>query len=311
MIKLSIMKEIKNVLICGIGAVGSIYADKISKSSAVLKILVDKNRLEKYTKSPKVFNGKPLILDYILPENTDFKADLIIVATKYDGLADIVRNIKNFVKDDTIILSLLNGVTSEEIIAKTYGWKHTLISYFIGHSAMRQGNIITHDGAGDIVFGVKDNQLTDASDIEILKAFFEKVGVTYRIPHDMLRAYWLKFMLNVSSNQPSAILHLTFGQMQNSKNFLDFSKKIMEEVRLIAQAEGVQNTESMIDEAFKSFNKMLPEGKTSMLQDIEAGRKTEVEIFASTVIDFGKKHNIPTPYNIVLKDMIEIIQENF
>ena len=74
------MNEIKNVLICGIGAIGSIYADKISTyDNENLKILVDKNRLDKYIKFPKIFNGKELKLNYILPENVDFKADLIIL----------------------------------------------------------------------------------------------------------------------------------------------------------------------------------------------------------------------------------------
>ena len=305
------MKDIKNVLICGIGAVGSIYANKINNSNANLKILVDKKRLDNYTKNPKIFNGKPLNLDYILPDDKNFKADLIIIATKFDGLSDAIENIRNFVKEDTIIISLLNGVTSEEIIAKTYGWKHILLSYFIGHSAMRSGNIITHDGTGDIVFGIKDPALTDINDIDTVKIFFDKTGITYKIPDDMLHAYWLKFMLNVSSNQPSAILKMTFGQMQNNKKFIEFSKKVMAEVQAVAKAEGVKNTQTMTDEAFKSFMKMIPEGKTSMLQDIEAERKTEVEMFAGTMIELGKKHNIPTPYNIVLKDMIEIIQENF
>ncbi len=305
------MKEIKKVLICGIGAVGSIYADKINNSDAELKVLVDEKRLDKYLKNPKVFNEKPLNLDYILPETNDYKADLVIIATKFDGLFDAVKNIKNFIKEDTIIMSLLNGVTSEEIIAKKYGWRHTLLSYFIGHSAMRSGNVITFDGVGDIVFGIKNSEITDINDIERVKAFFDNAGITYKTPTDMLRAYWLKFMLNVSSNQPSAILKMTFGQMQQSPKFIEFAKEIMNEVKEIAKAEGVNNTETMIDEALTSFHKMIPEGKTSMLQDIEARRKTEVEIFASTVIELGKKHNIPTPYNMVLKDMINILQENF
>ena len=105
-----------------------------------MRVLVDEDRLEKYKKSPKVFNGKPLNFNYILPNATDYKADLIIIATKFDGLCDAIKNIENFVKEDTIILSLLNGVSSEELIAKKYGWKHIPISYFIGHSAMRDGN---------------------------------------------------------------------------------------------------------------------------------------------------------------------------
>ncbi len=304
------MKDIKNVLICGIGAVGSIYANKINEyDSNCLKVLVDKKRLENYTKSPKIFNGKPLNFNYILPENNDYKADLIIIATKFDALNDVIKNIKNFVKEDTIIMSLLNGVTSEEIIAQEYGWTHTLLSYFIGHSAMRAGNNITYDGIGKIVFGIKENAGTNIEDVQTVKNFFDKANIVYEIPNDMHRALWLKYMLNVSSNQPSAILKMTFGQMQSNSKFLEFLKKIMKEVQNIAKAEGVNNTEKMIDEALVSFNKMIPDGKTSMLQDVEAGRKTEVEMFAGTMIKLGEKHNIPTPYNQVLKDMVDIIEE--
>ncbi len=303
------MNEIKKVLICGIGAIGSIYADKISKyNHSDLKILVDKDRLEKYKTSPKIFNGIPLELDYILPEENNFTADLIIIATKSDGLIDAINNIKNFVGDETIIMSLLNGVTSEEMIAEKYGWKHTLLSYFIGHSAMREGNKITFDGVGDIVFGIKDKDLTSIQDIEIVKNYFDKVKISYKTPENMLRSYWLKFMLNVSTNQPSAILRLTFGQMRENPKFIILMKNIMQEVLEIAKAQKVTDTETMIDEAISAFNTMIPEGKTSMLQDVEAGRKTELEIFASTVIKLGEKHNIPTPYNTILKEMIEAIE---
>lgn len=306
------MKEIKNVLVCGIGAVGSIYANKINEyNSEYLRILVDEARLEKYKKNPKIFNGKPLIFNYILPSDETFKADLIIIATKFDGLKDTIKNIENFVKDDTIILSLLNGVTSEDMIAQKYGWKHILLSYFIGHSAMRDGNIITHDGIGDVVFGVKHGVGTDAQDVELLKKYLDKVGLTYKTPDDMERALWLKYMLNVSSNQSSAILGMTFGQMQTNKKFMGFLINVMKEVQTIAKAEGVKNTETMIDEALVSFNKMIPDGKTSMLQDVEAKRKTEVEMFGSTMVKIGKKHNIPTPYNLVMRDMLEIIHENY
>lgn len=305
------MKEIKKVLICGIGAVGSIYANIINNyDKNNLKILVDKNRYIKYTNTPKIFNGKELILNYILPDDTDYKADLIIIATKFDGLNDTVKNIKNFVKEDTIILSLLNGITSEEIIAQEYGWKHLPHAYFIGHSAMRQKNIITHDGTGYIVFGVKNPQITDINDLSLLKNYFDNVGISYKMPKDIYRSLWLKYMLNVSTNQPSAIFKMTFGQMQNNQKFREFMKNIIKEVLDIAKACGVNNTETMIEEAFESFDKMIPEGKTSMLQDAEMGRKTELEIFGTTMVKLGEKYNIPTPYNRVMKEMIEVIDYN-
>lgn len=306
------MKDIEKVLVCGIGAIGSIYANAINEyDSKNLRILVDKKRLENYTQNPKIFNGKPLNFNYILPDATDFKADLIIIATKFDGLNDVIKNMANFVKNDTVIISLLNGVTSEEIISKKYGWKNLPIAYYIGHSAMRDGNNITHDGVGTIVFGINDTTKTSEECIERIKKYFDKAKIEYKIPKDMPHAYWLKYMLNVSSNQPSAILRMTFGDMQSNKKFMEFLVKIMKEVQAIAKAEGIKNTDKMIDEALKSFSKMTADGKPSTLQDVEGHRKTEVDMFAGTMIEFGKKHNIPTPYNMVLKDMLEVIQEGY
>lgn len=300
------MKEIENVLVCGIGAVGSIYADKIEKySPEKLRVLVDKSRLERYKRNPTIFNGRILDFKYVLPEETKFKADLIIIATKFDGLNDVIKNIKNFVKDDTIILSLLNGVTSEKIIAKTYGREKLLYSYFIGHSAIREGRKIVHDDVNTIVFGSENTN--DFANVEKVKFFFEKTAINYLIPDDIIHSLWLKYMLNVAANQTTAILRMNFGEMLENDKCMDFAINIMKEVQTIAKAEGVKNTETMIDETIKHLHTMIPEGKTSMLQDVEAGRKTEVAMFAGTIIKMGKELGIPTPYNKVIKDMIEII----
>lgn len=300
------MKEIKNVLVCGIGAVGSIYADKIEKFTPQnLRVLVDEARLERYKKNPTVFNGRVLDFNYILPNDTSFKADLIIIATKFDGLNDVIKNIKNFVYDDTVILSLLNGVTSEKIIAKTYGREKLLYSYFIGHSAIRDGRNITHDDINTIVYGSENSN--DFENVERIQDFFEQAGINYLIPDDIIHSLWLKYMLNVSANQTTAILRMNFGEMLENDKCMDFAINVMKEVQAIAKAEGVRNTESMINETIKHLHTMIPEGKTSMLQDVEAGRKTEVEMFAGTVIKLGKEFGIPTPYNKIIKEIIEII----
>lgn len=302
------MKEIKKVIVCGLGAIGTIYADKFQQYDAEnFRVLVNEERKERYSKNPISFNGRMLDFNYLLPSDTAFKADLIIVATKFSGLDDAIQEMKNCVKDDTIILSLLNGVTSEDIIAAAYGKDKLLYSYFIGHSSVRTGNSIVHDDVNNIVFGAENNL---NENVLRVKECFDRVGIKYIIPEDIRRSMWLKFMLNVSANQPTAILRMTFGEMLRNHNFMDFSIKIMEEVRDIAKAEGIRNTESMIEETVQHLHKMIPEGKTSMLQDVEAGRKTEVEMFAGTVIEFGKKHNIPTPYNSILRSMIKIIEED-
>lgn len=302
------MKEIKKVILCGLGAIGTIYADKLEKFDAEnFKVLVDEARIERYKTNPIKFNGRQLNFDYILPSQEGFKADLIILATKFAGLKDAIKNIKNFVKEDTVILSLLNGVTSENIIADVYGKDKMLYSYFIGHSSVRCGNSVTHDDVNTIVFGAENNL---SENVVAVKNFFDKVGINYKIPDDIKRSMWLKFMLNVSANQPTAILRMTFGDMFENTHFMKFAENIMREVQSVAKAEGVLNTETMVDEALKHLKTMTPDGKTSMLQDVEAGRKTEVDMFAGTVIELGKKHGISTPYNKILREMIGIIEEH-
>lgn len=305
------MNEIKKVLICGIGAIGSILAHKISKfDNENLKILVDKNRLNSYTKSPKIFNGEELNLNYITPENTDFKADLIIIATKFNALNDVVKNIENFVDENTIIMSILNGISSEEILAQKYNWKNIPLAFFLGHSETIATNNYFYDNRGTVIFGAKEN-FTNPNIIPTIEKYFTQAKINYQIPEDINYAYWLKFMLNISTNQPSAILRLTFGEMTSNPEFMNLFNNIMKEVQTIAKAEGVKNTEKMIEDALTALKNLMPEGKTSMLQDVEAKRQTEVEMLAGTMITLGKKHNIPTPYNTVMYELIKSIQNNY
>ena len=203
-------------------------------------------------------------------------------------------------------MSLLNGITSEKIIAEIYGREHILYSYFIGHSAVRKGRNITQDGVNTIVFG-SDNE-NDGGNVQLVREFFNASKIKYEVPDDIIYSMWLKFLLNVSSNQTSAVLGYTFGEMMKSEKCMDFIVKVMKEVIEIAKAEGVNNTDKMLVDALKTFKTMSPEGKTSMLQDVEAKRKTEVDIFAGTIIELGKKHNINTPYNIMLNTLINNIE---
>lgn len=303
------MRDIKNVLMCGLGAIGSIYADKIQAFEPdALRILVDEERLKRYSENPVIFNGKELNLNYVLPQDNDFKADLVIIATKYDGLSEVIDNMENFVGKDTVILALLNGVTSEKIIAEKYGRDKLLYSYFIGHSAIRTGRNVTHDNVNTIVYGSENSD--DFENVRRVKEYFERAGINYKIPEDIIHSLWLKYMLNVSANQTTAILRLTFGEMLSNDKCMDFAINIMKEVQSVAKAEGVRNTDIMIEETVEHLHTMIPEGKTSMLQDVEADRKTEVDMFAGTVIRLGIKHGIATPYNKIIKEMIEIIHKN-
>ena len=303
------MKEIKNVLICGLGAIGSIYAVKISEQKSInLKIAVDEQRLPKYLQSPLVFNGKEYCFDYISGKNKDFSADLIIIATKSSGLSKALEEISPFINENTIIVSLLNGLESEEIIAEKFGQEKVLYSYYIGHTSTRKDRSITHDGVYKTVFGEKNNKLYSFN-VSCLKDFFEKCSIPFEIPEDMDYSRWWKFLVNVGYNQASAVLNASYGDFQKSKKVNDFAVKLMMEAVQIAAAAGIKNTEKLIPEVLKTIETMLPETRTSMLQDIDAKRQTEVDIFAGYVSRLGKKYGIKTPYNDIVFEIIKAMDE--
>lgn len=287
----------RKILICGLGAVGLTYAVKF-KNGSELKILVDEERYKRYMQNKPVFNGVMQKFDYILPSET-FQPDLIVIATKSQGLESAIKNIKNFVHKDVIIISLLNGISSEERIQEVYPTAKVLKSYFIGHSAVRNGNSVTQDGVGEIVVEKSSK----------LKEIFDEFKINYKMPDDIIYSMWLKYTMNLFSNQVSAILNMSFGELKRNNAFIDFAKKIIAEVRLIAEKKGVKNLENLEKDSLGFLQKMCDEGKTSMLQDVLAGRKTEVEIFAGEIIRLGKLYEIPTPCNQVLYDLIKIVEE--
>lgn len=291
------MKKFKNILLIGLGAIGSIYATKFHNSAeASVKILLDESRLERYKKDGINFNGIRYDFNYVLPSETAFKADLILIATKSNDFLNAVEMIKNFVKEDTIILSLLNGISTEPILIEKFGNKKVLYSYFIGHASMKQGVVVTHDGVGTIVFGELKN--TEYSrNVLMVKELFEKVNIDYKIPEDMLSSMWQKFVINIGINQTSALLKADYRKLQESEEAEKMLVDLMTEAVKIAQIIGVNNTEDFLSNCLELVKKMPTNAKSSMLQDVENNRQTEVDIFAGEIIRLGKTHGISTPNN--------------
>ena len=103
---------------------------------------------------------------------------------------------------------------------------------------------------------------------------------------------------------------MTFGELKQNKTFRETAKKIISEVKQIAEMKGIKNLENLEADALAALDRMCDEGKTSMHQDILAHRKTEVDMFAGEIIKLGKEFGILTPYNQVFYDLIKIEEEN-
>lgn len=304
------MKNINNVVLCGLGSIGCVCAVPIFESIGdKFKILVDEARLKRYKENPTIFNGKEYDFNYITPDETNFKADLVIIATKHDGLKPAIKELKNFVTEDTIIISLLNGIGSEEEIAEVYNAKNIPLSFYIGESGIRQGRSITQCGIYNIVMGAGEH--TDKNIMPIISEFFDRTGVHYQIPSNMLEEYWKKFMINVGINQICATEKISLKEVKKDEKLVLKLKNLIGEVKEIAKARGIKNYQKINDEALKFLLVDLEDALPSMLQDVMAKRPTEVDIFAGKIIELGKKYNISTPENLNIYEKITKMQDEY
>jgi len=298
------MNHPPNVMLVGLGAIGVIYADRLHKSLPdSFSVIVDTARKERYIKDGVYHNDELCSFAFITPEDDVKAADLLLVAVKQHHLEDAILLMQPFVNEDTIILSLLNGITSEEVLARAFPESHVLHGFCVGTDAVRVGTRTTSTSIGKIVFGEKDQPIP-SENVVAISQLFDTADIPSQVPEDILREQWWKFMMNVGINQVSAISGATYGDFCNRPEALELSIMASREVVTLASYENVSLSEDDIEKYVSIISTLSPSGKTSMLQDIEAGRQTEVSLFSGTVIALGHKHGVKTPVNDVLYRLI-------
>lgn len=303
------MTNIKNVAIVGIGALGMMYGEHILASGkANLSFIMDEERIAKHKNDVYTVNGTPQSFTFLSPRNAS-AVDLIIVATKFNGLDNAIEEIAPFVGENTIIYSVLNGITSEEKLIERFGKKNILHCVVLGMDAVRTGNALVYQHKGIVKIGAVDKINYKA--LDKLCEFFDYINLPYSKEADILHALWAKLLLNVGINQTCMIYETTYGGAFDNTEARENMYAAMHEVIDVAQAEGVNLTEKDFQASVKVLQGLAYEGMPSMRQDGLAKRKSEVDLFAGTVVALGKKHCIPTPINQIYYNKIKAIEENY
>lgn len=291
-------KSIERVSLIGLGALGILYAEHIQQAIGKenLRIIADRNRISRYKSDGIFYNGNICDFNYVLPDDPVEPADLILFAVKFNGLDDAIRKAQRHVGPDTIILSVLNGVVSERIIAEAFGKDHLLYTVAQGMTAVKEKNYMTCHQKGILCFGELDAK-KNSEKVERVKRFFDRIKLPYEINNQMKTKLWSKLMINVGVNQTVGYFNATNQIVQKQGEARDMVVAAMEEVLTIAKKEGVGLTRNDIDYWLKIIDNLEPEGSPSMAQDVKAGRNTEVDLFAGTIVSLARKHGVSVPVN--------------
>ncbi len=302
--------QIKQLAIIGMGALGMMYAELIkrAKVNCQVSFVMDPERYQQNKDCTFTVNGQEQ--DFKLQVASSALApDLLILATKYAGLAAALDLAEQFIGKDTIIISVLNGISSEEIIAKRFGWQQVLGCVAIGMDAVREGSAVSYTKPGRLQIGLFQAQQIDI--LTALNSFLATAGLAHTIEKDIRQALWAKFLLNVGINQACMVYETTYGGAFQLTEVYQAMIKAMQEVILIAEKEGVNLTEADLEKSLAILQTLNPDGYPSMRQDALARRPSEVELFAGTVLKIAARHQLAVPVNRYFYEKIQQMEASY
>lgn len=204
-------------------------------------------------------------------------------------------------------MSLMNGVDSEEIIAKEVGEPHVLYSVIkIASHKEKTGFYFNPETTIGIIFGELKTPY-DSERVQAVKELLGRTKIHFRETKYIREEVWSKYRLNVCNNLPQAILGAGVGCYRDSVHMKKISDKLKEELEAIALAKGIDM--SKVENTSTQRSAVPPSARYSTLQDLDAGRQTEIEMFSGALIRMGKELGIPTPYNEYTYHMIKALEE--
>ncbi len=302
------MKKIETVAIIGMGALGILYGTQSLDNGHPVSYIMNETRVKKYSGKTFYKNGKA----YQLPLEDCAKgqpADLVMVAVKNSGLASALEDMRPYVGENTVIMSVMNGIDSEEEIAEKYGMEKLIYTVAQGMDAMKAGEELHYTKMGELHIGARYPYQEE--NVDRVQAYFEEIQMPYVRETDIMYRLWSKFMLNVGINQCCMAFNTTYAGCLAKGEANRTMISAMREVEVLANAEGIALTEKDLNFYVDILRTLAPEGIPSMQQDAVAHRYSEVDMFAGTVMRRAQEKNIQVPVNTFLYERIKEIEKSW
>lgn len=299
--------EIRRTALIGLGAIGTVYGRMLHETyGREFAAVAGGERARRLRENGARINGLSFFPRVVEP-GEEFPADLIVVSVKNYQLDRAIEDIRGFVGKNTVLLPLLNGVTARDRLLAAFPENRVFYGLAIYIDAVRTPEGVLNRENGTIQFGDADNA-EPSPEVEAVRDYLAGAGIRAEVCPDMIRAVWRKWMMNVGVNQVSAVTRSPYGRITSVPSTLALFHEAMMEVVALGKASGIDLGERDALEFEGLMDRFSPEAKTSMLQDVEAKRRTEVDYFGGTVEELGKKLGVPTPVNHVLTLVIRSIE---
>ena len=301
------------ILVFGAGSIGSFFGGLLSRKYDVT-LFGRKKHMDEIKKNGLKITGKTNNVFY--PKTAtkiSGKYDLIILTVKAYDTKKSMEILKPIIDSNTGILSLQNGLGNEEIIANSL--KNRVFSS--GNIGVLRGitnhgvifvkpGEIHHSGMGETVIGEIDGKKTER--IKKICSMFNNVGIKTKISKNIEKDVWAKTIVNSAINPVTAITGLKNGYLLKIPELKRFMRRICLEGVRVANKSGFFFDSDVFEETKKTAS-LTAENKSSMLQDLQNRKKTEIDFINGAIAKIGKRHGVETPLNNMLTALVKALEK--
>lgn len=296
----------------GCGAIGSCYASYLARKHEVCVLdtseavidSVKKNGIVMEELAPGAEMGKTVV-PHPAMASTDPKeigvVDLLIVFVHYQYLEAAVRNALPMVDKHTMVLCLQNGLGNYDEIAKVIPEEQIIIgNTAFGATPVAPGHV-KHTGTGVTNMG---SPKAPKENIERMAEGLREAGLEVMVHDNVMNAVWHKLLANVAINGMSALLETKNGLVDSNPYYREAARMLVEEAINVANACGCTlEHDAELEHAYE-VARMTDETISSMVQDVQHHRETEIRIINGAVARLGREHGIPTPCNDLMLHLV-------
>ena len=299
------------IVIVGPGAMGSLLAAFLIRSRADVWLFDhNKERSQEIAQSGIKIEGvsgnwqvRPKISADI---NEIGPADLLIISVKSYDTKQAISAIKPLIKEDSVVLTLQNGIGNIEIITEAIGSERVIAGVTnLGATFIKPG-FIRHAGKGETAIGRIDGKMTVK--MRSIRQIFNKAGLEAKISRDIKGLIWSKLIVNSGINALSAIVRLNNGRLTEFEGTKKIMRETVTEAMRIAKRKRIK---LLFDDPLAKVEAVAEAtgpNISSMLQDVLRKKRTEIDFINGVIVRQGQELGIPVPVNQVLFDLVKTIE---
>ncbi len=296
----------KKIAVFGSGAVGSYIGRFFVEAGFNVDFIARGKRLEDLSNNGLIVAGlgeEPYTIKVNAIKDLKDKYDVILLCVKSQDTINSAITIKNHLTEKGFVVSIQNGVENAFNLISVLGSNRVVPTVVYLTAAIKKDGILSYESRGRMFYGFYDDLGKESA--ETFGNILSLTNINFKFNENIKEVQWKKLCLNVMMNPLSALFNMTFGQMLSNKEVIELSKNLFNEVQKAASIENVIIDDKEFDDVIKKCS-VDPSFKTSMLQDIEAGKKPEVDAILGAVVRSYEKIGQVAYYSEMLLKIMNI-----